>query len=148
MLTDTQWLGLLLRSESDLPHEWIPLAWVVRNRVEAGRFPGSYPEVILQPMQFSYFNAWTMQGMGQDQVYGQARMGYAGESSGWPDNDLERAEDCASRVLSSPRWLCPFTQLVYYFWAPAGMGNTHPSWSRNMRRFQLPGLDRWFFAYE
>ena len=43
---DLDWLGLALRSESEQPHEWVALAWVIRNRVETRNFPNSYARVI------------------------------------------------------------------------------------------------------
>lgn len=143
-----EWLGLLLRSESDQPHEWIPLAWVVRNRVEeaGGRYPAAYRDVILQPKQFSYFNAFI--GLDPATTYDRARAGYAGDSVLWPDNDLRFAEQCAMAIMAAPRWQAPFSARVYTFWAPAAMkpAGSDPSWATDYRVLQLPGIPRWKFG--
>ena len=55
MITDAQWLGLVMRSEDDEPHAWWSLGWVVRNRLESPLYPDTYQDVIVQRRQFSYF---------------------------------------------------------------------------------------------
>lgn len=144
MPTPAQWLGLCLRSESDQPHEWPALAWVVRNRVEARRFPSDYQRVITQPMQFSYFNDLIR--LPPEEAYKRALVGYAGDSVG--SNSLQHAEQCARAVIDAPRWQSPFSPHVLWFWAPGAMKpkGSDPSWAKTYRVFSLPNLPRWKFA--
>jgi len=147
MPTDSQWLGLLLRSESELPHEWPALAWVVRNRVESnGRYPSTYQSAILQSRQFSAFNIAI--GLPPTAAYEKVKATYAGDQTGWPDNDLTMAESCAKALLAAFRWQAPFSQRVFTFWAPAAMkpAGSDPPWATDYRVFTLPGIPRWKFG--
>lgn len=145
-----EWLGLALRSESDQPHEWRNLAWVIRNRVEHSRFRSTYAGVICRAWQFSYFNDWTIAGDPPNEIYEQALKGYAGDKRGWQDNDYTEAVECAAKVLTEPRYQAPFGPTVLHFWSPRSMvpiGRT-PSWADKMRVFSMPGVDpdRWQFG--
>jgi len=51
------WLARCIYSESDRAHEQRLVAWVVRNRVETKYRGATYRNVILEPRQFSAFNA-------------------------------------------------------------------------------------------
>lgn len=145
---DRDWLALAIRSEDDEPHAWIPLGWVMRNRVESGSYPDSYFEVITQAYQFSYFNQF--RGIEDEgDLFDAALAGYAGDAYGWEDNDFAEAQRCATQIMIAPRWTAPFSHRVYYFWAPGGMvvRGTDPPWAENLRRvFTLPGLARWKFG--
>lgn len=145
-----EWLGLALRSESDEPHEWPFLAWVIRNRVESDRFRSTYAGVITRAWQFSYFNDWTLSGHPPERIYEEALKGYAGDKSGWPDNDLEEAVECADYVINLPRWCAPFGTRVLHFWSPISMHppGRIPTWANSMRIFSADGVDpqRWQFA--
>jgi hypothetical protein len=55
--SETLWLARCIYSETDRIDEMRVVAWVVRNRVEAGyRGQSSYRGVVLDPFQFSAFN--------------------------------------------------------------------------------------------
>ncbi|HEX2253644.1 MAG TPA: cell wall hydrolase [Thermoanaerobaculia bacterium] len=143
-----RWLGLALRSESDQPHEWEPLGWVIRNRVESSTFPSTWFGVITQRHQFSYFNDLAL---GDDEEsYARASQGYAGDASGWPDNDLSAAVLCARALMAAPRWQAPFGPRVYNFWSPVSMRppGRLPDWSWDrLRVFPLAGIDPWRFLF-
>lgn len=143
MHTDAEWLGLCCRTESDRPQEWPYIAWVVRNRVESGRFPDTYRDVIRQRLQFSWFNGTV--GQSDEAVWEAARRGYPARH---PEL-LEAATACATWVLATPREGAPFGPGVYYFWSPVSMVPTGalPSWARNLRRFTPMGLDPWRFMF-
>lgn len=149
MITDAQWLGLLIRSESDQPHEWLPIGWVVRNRAESSSYPDTYVEVIRQRVQFSHFNGSF--GESDDAAYRITRNSYAGDSSGWPENNLDRAEACAAAVLAAPRWQCPFGHRVLHYYSPVSMipAGRVPGWNWSiLRPFTISGIDpqRFIFA--
>lgn len=146
--SESDWLGLALRSESDEPHEWPALAWVIRNRVESNRYPDTYYEVITQAYQFSYFNQF--RGIeDSEELFAVAKEGYAGDNSGWDENDFVRAKACAASVMMLPRWAAPFSHRVLYFWAPGAMvpRGSDPSWASDLKYvFTLPGNHRWKFG--
>jgi hypothetical protein len=56
---DHHWLALCLCTESNRRTEWPLIAAVIQNRVRSKRYPDDWVGVILQPMQFSAFNAFT-----------------------------------------------------------------------------------------
>ena len=143
-----EWAGLCARSESDQPHEWPYLVWVIRNRVEARAWPGNVRGVVTQPWQFSYFNKWRSS-LDYDRIWHEATAGYAGDSTGWADNDLDRAVACAADVLERPRWQAPFSHRVYHFWSPVSMDpqGSDPSWAERLRVFEVSGVDPWRFKF-
>lgn len=55
------WLARVIFSETKDLEEMEQIAWVVRNRVENGRWGSSYKEVVLSPSQFSGLNSWDSQ---------------------------------------------------------------------------------------
>lgn len=55
------WLARVIFSETKDVDEMEKIAWVVRNRVEDGRWGYSYKEVVLSPSQFSGLNSWDLQ---------------------------------------------------------------------------------------
>lgn len=59
MKTPEEWAALTLVTESDQPHEWWPLAWVLRYRVASPLFPDTVKEVVTQERAFPAFNPWT-----------------------------------------------------------------------------------------
>lgn len=147
-MKDSQWLGLALRSESDQPHEWAYLAWVIRNRVEYKGRPfhqESYRDIILAPSQFSFFNQFS--GLHPSEVWDLSIQKYAGDSEGWSHNNLSEAIECADWVINSPRWLSPIGPDVLYFWAPGAMGGKDPRWADFLEEvIEIPGLHRWKFG--
>lgn len=147
--TREEWLGLCLRSESEQPHEWPYLGWAIRNRVESSRFPATYQDVICQPRQFSYFNPFTHIA-DPNAIYDAAIRGYAGDTSGWPHNDLPYAIECAAWVVNASMWESPFRSRVFYFWAPQSMNppGSDPAWAKNLSRIFTPScIDPWRWKF-
>lgn len=60
MLTPADWAGLCALTETNRPEEQEFVLWVIRNRVASPRFPDTYEGVVLQPRQFSAFNAYPL----------------------------------------------------------------------------------------
>ncbi len=56
-MDEVLWLARCIYSESDRADERRLVAWVVRNRVETRYRGDTYREVVLEPLQFSAFNA-------------------------------------------------------------------------------------------
>ena len=141
MPLDAEWLGQVARSETDKPHEWPYVMWVVRNRVETKRFPNTYPGVICQPLQFSYYNQY-QHAEDEDAMYAEASLGYAGK-------DHDAVVGCAHHVLGLPRYHAPFSDKVYYFWSPISMSppGRDPSWAKKLRVFEVSGVDPWRFKF-
>lgn len=149
--SEIKWLGLVIRSESDQPHEWLYIGWTVRNRVLNKRYPSLYESVILSRKQFSYFNQFESLGTDRMRIYQAALKGYAGDSSGWDENDLADAEECAREVISSPRWKAPFGVDVMHYYSPISMvpKRSKPAWAPTAKRLFTPsGVDpaRFVFA--
>lgn len=150
MPTDYQWLGLVIRSESDQPHEWSYIAWSIRNRVLSSRYPNLYESVILSRKQFSYFNQFENLGADRVKIYDAALKGYAGDSSGWSENNLKEAEACAREVISSPRYKAPFHIDVMHYYSPISMkpAGSKPAWISSAKRLITPsGVDPMRFVF-
>ena len=154
LFLDREWLALAARSESSQPHEWENLMWVVRNRRESRGYPSTYPGVITQAWQFSYFNPWGAAVVGTWDtwdIFNEAKKGYAGENEGWDENDYDRAIVCAIRVMRMDRSQAPFSHNVLNFWSPISMvpALSIPKWRWNkLRVFAMPGIhpSRFLFA--
>ena len=149
MIHDAMWLGLAARSESDQPHEWWPLLFVMRNRMLSPGFPDTAAGVITQAWQFSYFNKW--RGSSTDEAFHHAFAEYAGDASGWSENDYTEAVKAAREVLNAGRREAPFGPKVLNFWSPRSMVPAYslPKWNWDvMRVFALGGIDpsRFLFA--
>ena len=150
MILDAEWAGLAARSESDQPHEWWPILWVIRNRMLDRNYPDTAQGVVTQAWQFSYFNEWR----GRDDsaaVFSEAKMGYAGDHTGWHENDYTEAVVAAREVLTAGRREAPFGPKVLNFWSPQSMipALILPDWNwEELRCFSLGGLDpsRFLFA--
>jgi hypothetical protein len=148
---EPRWLGLCLRSESDQPHEWTAIGWTIRNRVLSTRYPNLYQAVVLSRKQFSYFNQFASLIDHPDALYAAALKGYAGDSSGWPENDLAEAERCARALILAPRWQAPFGVEVMHYYSPVSMvpKGSAPPWAPAAKRLFTPsGVDpaRFVFA--
>lgn len=141
MASDYQWLGALLASESNEPHEWLYVGWVVRNRVEA-EFLGdsTYVRVIRRRKQFSYWNQFEF--LDDDDAYREA-------CSGRIRHQLDESERYAKWILSTPREYAPFAPNVFYFWSPVSMPEDGriPGWAESMDRFCPPDVDPWRFIF-
>lgn len=142
------WVGLCLVTESNLMHEWGYIAWVIRNRVDSGRFKHSYEQVILQPWQFSAFNKWTTMKDKADPmtVFRLMSRGYY-----WSER-LFHAVDVAREVIHADRDMeAPFSINVCHYWSPVSMRppGSAPKWKDDAKRLFTPeGVDpnRFVFA--
>ncbi len=143
--TSAQWLGLLLVTESNQPHEWPAIAWVVRNRVAMPRrFRSTVEGVVLQPKQFSRFNDWapTLADGGPDAVWDAAMAWCRAQHL-----DLLRshAEQVAAEVLSAPPTSAPFGPLVLHYYSPRSMVPAFSVppwwWTEIAREVPVPGVD-------
>ena len=148
-VTEDLWLGLALRSESDQPHEWPALGFVIRNRVLRRGYPSTYFGVITQAKQFSYFNKWAGWGGDDLALFNEAKEGYAGECEGWSENDFTEAVECARWLITAPRWYAPFGPTVLHYWSPVSMvpKGSDPSWAAAMEKVYAPGVDPWRFTF-
>lgn len=142
--TPEQWLGLLLVTESNRPHEWPAIAWVVRNRVASRRFPSTVEKVVLQPSQFSRFNDWRHE------------LAEGGPAAVWDaachwstvqglDHLRHLAEIEATEVLDMPPGSGPFGQKVLHYYSPRSMRPPHSVpgwwWTEIVREVPVPGID-------
>lgn len=147
--SEIKWLGLVIRSESDQPHEWWAIGWSVRNRVLSDRYPDLYESVILSKKQFSYFNQFAHL-PSRELIYQSALRGYAGDSSGWNENDLTDAEECANEIILSPRYKAPFGIDVMHYYSPVSMKprGAKPAWLPSAKRLLTPsGIDPQRFVF-
>lgn len=142
---DTDWLALALASESNAPHEWIPIAWVIRHRRDTGyRKKRSIVEVVLDKNQFSYFNEFTANVGMRGGIFERALEGYAGRL-------YEDALPCAAHVLAAAPWQAPFGPDVRHYWSPVSMKprGSKPHWHGTGSRFFTPsGIDPQRFIFE
>jgi len=148
--SEARWLGLCLRSESDAPHEWWAIGWSIRNRVLSSRYPDLYQAVILSRKQFSYFNQFASLLGDPEALYAAAVKGYAGDSSGWHENDLAMAQECAAELIAAPRYHAPFGADVMHYWSPASMKpfGSAPPWATSAkRRFTPDRIDPLRFVF-
>ncbi len=118
--SETLWLARCIYSESDQPHEQELVAWVVRNRVAtAYRGQRTYQDVVLDPRQFSAFNA--------DSPHRARYLGLepSSRAPGW-----RRALLIASHVRWAPWERRPFGVTVRHFYSEASMvGRREPTWA-------------------
>lgn len=146
MIGDAEWLGACMASESNEPHEWPYIGWVVRNRVEAPRrYPNKYADVVRQPWQFSYWNEYA-DIVRHEQAFVEA-------SKGRIRHQLDRAEDCARWLLEIDGEHSPIPRDCFYFWSPVSMperGNC-PWWASKkdwpLEWFTVPGVDGFRFTF-
>lgn len=133
------WLGLCLLTESNIEKEWFYIAWVIRNRVESGRFRHTYEATILQPMQFSAFNKYTngtpnYGKLTPVQIFRDKARGYTHIEA------LFHAVDLAKDILSLPRTEAPFPITVCHYWSPVSMvpRGKKPAWASAAKRLFTP----------
>lgn len=134
---ETEFLALCAVSESDEPHEWPYIMWVIRNRVENLRYPNSIVDVVLQRKQFSYWNYFLDLELPVDVIAdaalegrlprdGQPGMGRRIRSLG---AQYPEAYACAEKVLDKTEWERPFSRDVVFFYSPVSMsGGNEPWW--------------------
>lgn len=146
MLTPSSWVGLCLLTESDRPHEWNTLAWVIRFRYEANRekqFGGQdYSRIVTHPFQFSAFNGIT----GTPQEVWERVFNLKPRSVGL----LRRATEVAEDVMRDSLRHSPLDTRTYFFWSPRSMvpEGSLPKWNwTQLRRFAVNEIDPWRFLF-
>lgn len=114
------WLARCIYSESDRPEEQRLVAWVVRNRKETGFRGDSYREVVLEPRQFSAFNAPT------------PRRAFILDLDARDTGKAWRqALSIALDVYQAPASDRPFPITVRHFYSPVSMADDRPpDWAR------------------
>lgn len=150
--TDAEWLGLCLVTESNLPHEWRPIARVIRNRVGHKRWPNSIRDVILQPMQFSHFNPFIKEEWENDRaLYDAVVDGAANYGRAINLDLLVIAVEAAEDLLEEPPWRAPFGPKVCFYYSPISMqpkGKAPWWWPKEVKRaIELPGIDPYRFQW-
>lgn len=117
---DVLWLARCIYSETKRPEEQELVAWVIRNRVETGyRGETTYEGVVLDPYQFSAFNA----GSRMRRHY--TSLTPASSAAGW-----ERALEIAFNVFHAPAAERPFAQTTRHFYSEQSMvGRRQPAWA-------------------
>jgi len=163
MKTPEEWAALTLVTESDQPHEWWPIAWVLRYRVASQRFPDTMKEVVLQERHFSAWNPWT---------HGKFKGKFPLEEIWhelWKTLDQATQEklypvalQCASLILprpatgsaptlqGQPAWQAPFGPEVCWYYSPEKMipKGTAPTWAaKAARTFTPSGIDPARFVF-
>lgn len=163
-MTPEQWAALNIVTETNQPHEMLPIAWVLRYRVESPRFPDTMQAVVLQERQFSAWNPWThgrFKGkFSQEEIYHEM----------WKTLDQETREKLfpqaleaaqwvgstsapylqGGKIAGAPRWLAPFGPEACWYYSPISMVpvDTAPTWAASARRvFTLPGIDPRRFTF-
>lgn len=170
MKTPPEWAALTIVTETNRPHEMLPIAWVLRRRVESPRFPDTMQAVVLQPRQFSAWNPWTngrFKGQfAQEEIWHEL----------WKTLDQPTQEklypvalDCALNVLGgdqgyshpaipsvltnrkpAPSWSAPFGPDVCWYFSPISMVpvGSSPAWAASARRrFTPSGIDPERFVF-
>ncbi len=119
-MDEVTWLARCLVTESNRPREQWYVAWVVRNRVET-RFAGAtYREVVLEPFQFSAFNAPSA---ARDAALA---LTPRSEAPHWRE-----AVRIALTVSQAPVERRPFPVTVRHFYSPISMeGDRTPTWAQ------------------
>ena len=126
---ETLWLARCIYSETNRPEEQELIAWVVRNRVEQNyRGKASYKHVVLDPFQFSAFNADSPKsGMYRSLDVHQDMRGWA------------RALAIAYYVRHAPEQYRPFSESTLHFYSEQSMvGRIMPKWARGMTPVETP----------
>jgi len=119
------WLARLVYSETKRPEEQVLVAWVVRNRVEAGYKGKSYKEVALHDSQFSGLNSF-------DRNYRHnITRNYGDDGDAW-----ENALSVAKAVYNAPEVLRPFPKTVKHFYSPISV-RVKPTWAKGSEPVQV-----------
>lgn len=126
---ETLWLARCIYSETNRPEEQELIAWVVRNRVERSyRNKSTYRQVVLDPFQFSAFNADSQKSDMYRSLSVNANM------RGWT-----RALAIAYYVRHAPQQYRPFPEGTLHFYSEQSMvGRLMPKWARGMTPVETP----------
>lgn len=153
MKNPEDWLALVTVTESNLPHEYAYLQWVMRNRVESPRFPDTYRDMLMQPRQFSALNRWCSD---RNQIKGQLqpdeiwRLLFASRDAVEREKLFPLALACAKEVLAAPRWRAPFDPEVLHYYSPQSMipKGAVPAWAKAAAwQFTPPGVNPQRFVF-
>jgi len=115
------WLARALYSETKLKEEQVLIAWVIRNRMESEKYPGTYREVVLQRNQFSGLNP------SDKQYYTNIARTYGESGPGW-----DSALAVADAVYHASGVLRPIPETVTHFYSPHAVSRT-PSWAADTK---------------
>lgn len=111
------WLARALYSETKREYEQEYVAWVIRNRVTAERYPDTYKAVVLQQNQFSGLNP-------KDEQYGiNISRTFAHTGRGW-----DSAVEIATAVYYASEEENILPQTVYHFYSPRAV-KAEPKWA-------------------
>lgn len=126
---DLIWLARCTLSETDRPHEMELVAWVIRNRVEtAFRGKDTYEKVVLDPYQFSAFNAGS-----------RVRSKFMGLTRGSKYPRWKEAIEVAAKVINADDVERPFSAKTRHFYSEISMtGHNEPMWANGRVPVVLP----------
>lgn len=129
---DMLWLARCVLSETDRPHEMKYVGWVIRNRVETTyNGKSSYQAVVLDPFQFSAFNA----GSGKRHKF--MSLSQNSKYPNWDD-----AVQTATKVLHAPADQRPFEIKTRHFYSEQSMvGGRAPKWAREDKKVDLHNVE-------
>lgn len=133
------WLARCVYSESDRAHEQRLVAWVVRNRVETQYRGSSYREVVLEPRQFSAFNAPSLR---RNHILS---LNAYSVSTSW-----RQALAIALDVYLAPEAQRPFPVTTRHFYSPISMdGGRTPYWALDATPLSAArlGIDPYRFKF-
>ena len=114
------WLARVLYSETKRYDEQVLVAWVVRNRVESGRWGNTYKKVILAKGQFS--------GMHPTDANYKINIQKGDHSK---DEAWLNAVHIAQEVYFADSMSRPFSPSVKHFYSPISV-KKHPSWAKHL----------------
>lgn len=141
---DVLWLARTIYSETNKPSEMLYVGWVIRNRVEAG-YAGrnTYREVVLDPYQFSAFNA--------NRTTGRYTRQYFMTRDVTDNNRLwQSALDAARTVYFAKHSENVFNDnLVLYFYSEISMPahRPHPHWASAFQQVEVEDVDEYRFRF-
>ena len=127
--TETLWLARCIYSETARPEEQELIAWVVRNRVESNyRGKKTYRRVVLDPYQFSAFNADSP----KSSYY--LSLTPLHKQDGW-----QRTLSIAYYVRHARPHYRPFSENTLHFYSEQSMvGPKIPAWATGSEPIQTP----------
>lgn len=158
-ISEHLWKALCLCTESNRPEEWPYISEVIDNRVLSPRYPNSVRDVVLQPKQFSAFNAWTGKkttatAIGYRGLYNEVFDAHVGDAA-----LLALAVEDVICAFGWGRWgkhgvivdPVEFPSSVLHYYSPISMKpkGSAPAWAKQAKRlFTPPGIDpeRFVFA--
>jgi hypothetical protein len=134
-----QWLTRAIVSETNNKGEMEYLAWVIRNRVEAGwRGEDTYKGVILDPWQFSAFN----RNSGKRSYFMEMTRETTPFKARW-----NQAQRVARKVLVADRSQAPFSASTTHFYSPVSMRGAAPSWAWKLREVKVASVNSQRFRF-